>query len=239
MLGSEFAAFGQFYSVDVTNAMVTPIGRTNSFYTDIDFSPDGVLWSATTSLMQIDPATGLTYSNRPLRFVGGPGNDLISGVTFSSRGEMYGIGNGNGNLWRIDPGTATAQFVGSSQQALFALEFGPGDRLFGVGFGLWDIDPLTGAARPIGTVGGGALISGLDFAPDGVLYGVSNQITTDSLYAIDMQTGAGTLIGRTGADLFGIASFPAPAPEPSTLTLLALGTLGLIGYGWRRRSASA
>jgi hypothetical protein len=28
-------------------------------------------------------------------------------------------------------------------------------------------------------------------------------------------------------------------PEPSTLTLLGLGTLGLLGYGWRRRSHAA
>ena len=28
-------------------------------------------------------------------------------------------------------------------------------------------------------------------------------------------------------------------PEPSTLTLLALGTLGLLGYGWRRRKQVA
>jgi hypothetical protein len=29
------------------------------------------------------------------------------------------------------------------------------------------------------------------------------------------------------------------APEPSTLTLLGLGSLGLLGYGWRRRNRAA
>jgi hypothetical protein len=86
MLGTEFAAFGRFYSVDVTTASVTEIGRTNSFYTDMDFAANGTLWAATTSLFQIDPATGLTLSSRSLTFSGGPGSDLISGVTFNSQG---------------------------------------------------------------------------------------------------------------------------------------------------------
>jgi hypothetical protein len=29
-----------------------------------------------------------------------------------------------------------------------------------------------------------------------------------------------------------------PAPEPASLTLLGLGALGLLGYGWRRRQAA-
>jgi hypothetical protein len=30
------------------------------------------------------------------------------------------------------------------------------------------------------------------------------------------------------------AAYGAPIPEPSTLALAALGTLGLVGYAWRR-----
>jgi hypothetical protein len=40
-------------------------------------------------------------------------------------------------------------------------------------------------------------------------------------------------------DQYGVADigydFASPAPEPSTLTLLTLGTLGAFGYAWRRR----
>ncbi len=30
---------------------------------------------------------------------------------------------------------------------------------------------------------------------------------------------------------------PTPTPEPSTLALLGVGSVGLLGYGWRRRAA--
>jgi hypothetical protein len=224
MVASEFKAFGAFYSIDVTTGQATQIGTMNSFYTDMDFSPSGVLYSATTSLMEINPATGLAYRKDPLTYIGAPA-EIISGVTFSSKGEMYGIGSNDGNLWRIDPVTATARFVGTSGQSIFALQFGPRDKLFGAGAELWNIDPSNGKAALIGPIGGNVLISGLDYAPDGVLYGNSDRFTTDSLYRIDPWTGRGTLIGPTGGNLEGIASFPelAPVPEPRSWVLFGLG----------------
>jgi hypothetical protein len=38
-----------------------------------------------------------------------------------------------------------------------------------------------------------------------------------------------------GYALFTVGPAVSSVPEPSTLTLLSIGSLGLLGYGWRRR----
>jgi hypothetical protein len=106
---------------------------------------------------------------------------------------------------------------------MFGLEFGPGGVLYGCGFNLFQINPNNGAATDLGrlVVGSNALFDDLDFTPDGVLYGVTSQITSDSLYRIDLPTATATLIGVTGGNLVSIAS----VPEPGSLVLLALVSL--------------
>ena len=78
-----------------------------------------------------------------------------------------------------------------------------------------------GAATDLGRLvsGGSALFHDLDFAPNGVMYGATSQITSDSFYRIDLPTATATLIGVTGGNLGSIASIP----EPCSLALLALG----------------
>jgi hypothetical protein len=49
--------------------------------------------------------------------------------------------------------------------------------------------------------------------------------------------GAGTLSASTFDDFKVVV--PATVPEPASLTLLGLGAAGLLGYGWRRKRATA
>ena len=45
--------------------------------------------------------------------------------------------------------------------------------------------------------------------------------------------------GLADPPLLTLDSRTAPVPEPVTLLLLSIGTLGLIGYAWRRRKMAA
>ena len=224
MYGAEFTFNGHFYNVNVANASLTTItANSGGFYAGLDLQPlTGTLWgTAGVFLYTVDPATGRPLTTRSIN-----GSSDIFSISFAPDGTLYGLGNNNGNLYIIDTATATATFIGTSAQSIFGLEFGPGGVLYGCGFDLYQINPGNGAATDLGRLvtGSSALLTDLDFAPDGVMYGVTSQITSDSLYRIDLSTATAALIGITGGDLRSIAS----VPEPSSIALLALGSLVLL-----------
>ena len=80
-------------------------------------------------------------------------------------------------------------------------------------------------------------------------YGSRNPLQDTSTYLNQTFSSLGVTPGTyvwtwgTGAhaDSFTLQIGPAAtaAPEPATLTQLATGALGLLGYGWRRRRLAA
>ena len=78
----------------------------------------------------------------------------------------------------------------------------------GIGMGkpgpqqLATLDPKTGKANVFGTLIEGLQVMGIEFAPDGTLYAVGDangaSPTFNSLYTVDIKTGALTRVGSTG-----------------------------------------
>jgi hypothetical protein len=66
----------------------------------------------------------------------------------------------------------------------------------------------------------------------------SGSSTTAILSLVNQQTVGGGAGDDFGIDTIAFSPFSASVPEPSTLTLLALGSCGVLGYGWRRRRAT-
>lgn len=164
-------------------------------------------------LYRIDFGTGQA------NLVGPIGYNDVEGLAFSPGGQLFAVADataGSGSavtdfLIRVDPGTGAGTLVaplaglsgqgvpgaGSNFELDYGLAFTGDGRLWlssdtlGV---LWEVNPGTGATRLVGTTG--ARITGLA-ARGNELFGVS-AAGAESLYRIDRDTGAATLIGSLG-----------------------------------------
>lgn len=106
--------------------------------------------------------------------------------------------------------------------------------------------PAGGVYTRVGSLGASSLnVFGFDISGAGVAYaGLTGDDSYSSLYTINLQTGAASLIGAFGIQgntalptIVGLAVAPA-VPEPSTVGLMLAG-LGAVGFGLRRGRARA
>lgn len=224
MFGTELEAFGDFYSVDVTDGSITTLGQSSSFFAGMDFDAKGNLWGATTSLGRIDPTDGSVFEETLIDFIDDTdGFDVLTGLTFSPDGQLYGVGNLSGRIWNINTETAEAVLVHDFGIDMFAIEFSADGTLYGAALDLYELDLDNLSSTLIGNVG--QLVNGMDFAASGVMYGVSEGNTTDSLYTIDLQTGASQVIGVTGGNITGLASLVIPEPSSTLVLILSLAAI--------------
>lgn len=161
-------------------------------------------------LIEIDLADG---SIRPIGAFGAIGNIPLAdveGMALDSKGRLFAVSDVAETLLRIDVASGAATPVGQLYGlGLRGQGLGPFNQLdVGLAFTcdgrlwmssdavskLWEIEQTTGVAMEVGPTG--AKISGLA-AYDNQLYGLGVD-EDEGLYRIDRETGAATLIGRTG-----------------------------------------
>lgn len=237
------------YSIDRETAAVTRIGHIEADEADIfaGLAYDGahdILYAtaaATNRLYSID------YTSGKATLIGDLGASMMHGLAYDPCTVrllgVFGRSGGDG-LYSIDVSTGAATLIGHTGffredhlNTVQGLAVHPKTGvLYGIVTGpafdwsaLIQIDTRTGQGAWIGPQN--AHISGLAFdAQTNVLYGIDNW--TSKLYAIDIRTGASTLIGRTGLhNPLGLEDIVA-IPEPATVALLAVGFLAL-----RRKAA--
>lgn len=227
---------GQFGTIDLQTGQFTSVGTTDYSPQDLTRLPGGTLFGvdSSTNLRIVNPATGSST-------VVGTMGDSIFATKLRSDGTMFGIGSSN--LYTINTSTAAPTLVGPtglSIGGLYDMAFDGNNLFLTNNENLYSVNTSTGSASLIGSIG--FEVASMD-SENGTLYGFTSDGT--SIISINTTTGAGTVVSAQDTTLnvvFGAAPAAGASvstPEPSSLTLLALGSLGLIGHRWRRRRQSA
>jgi hypothetical protein len=149
---------------------------------------------------------------------GQAGNQMTQLIEIAASFSLFGTDAAGGNLYSIDPVTASATLVGSMGFPAPSLAVDPttGTMYAGQGGGnalLYVVDPATGNATLLGDTGFVfAALPGLAFDSLGTLYASINLIDDggtggDTLARIDKVSGLGTPIGLYGG---GIGTFGGP-----------------------------
>ena len=262
----------QFLSVDGASGTAAQTGQLNGgVQADGLASYNGSYYTfdtATNSLLTLDPSTGSTLSSVSVSIPGAvaPGGLAISqsGLAFLAVPLTSSPQNAPAStLYAFNLTGGGALKVGTTNDLLSSLAFGPNDTLYGLGKGdgqLYTINTANGSGTLVGSLGSlsvsdplsptGTDVSAIDSDPIAALAfsGGSLFASADgNLYSVDPMTGAATLVNASIANsglgggfssVSGLASAPA-VPEASSVVsfgvLLSLGGLFLL----RRRKSSA
>lgn len=197
---------------------------------------------ATNSLFRIDPGTGTST------LVGATGLRVFEGdLAFDpTSGILYGLqdvpSGSTRNLFTINTATGQGTVIGNinapnldlsamafdSSGTLFVIDT-ENSQLFTVNKGNAGILTTVSLNTKLGETAGSAFdpSTGTLYVADGGTGG------TNKLYTLDTSTGILTPVGNTGTRI-GIAGLTFVVPEPSSLALVSLGWLVLVGMGWRK-----
>jgi DNA-binding beta-propeller fold protein YncE len=251
---SSSAGNASLYSIDTSTATATLIGDTGvnsliGLVVDTDSTVYAISEEASSNLWTLDPTTGAATLVGSLGFNLQEGDMTIDPVT----GMMY-VADGIGDkLYTVDKTTGSATLVGSfgtDGRDVSGLQFFD-DTLYALalrdslGDVLLTIDPSTAAATLVGTTGTNfGVIAAMGRDPESgttFIGGPETGFGSDNeLYALDLTTGAATLVDDLLGINFSVSGFSVAGepdilfgvPEPGTMLLLGFG---LVGLGAARR----
>lgn len=246
------AFLDQLYTVDPNSGSRSLVGNIGHEVTGLayDASTD-TLYGTTGNTVSTGASRSLIRINRLTgagTLVGGLGVALpvgtAAGLTVDpTTGILYGWVTGHDDLFTINPNTGAATKVGESS---LASQIGRGlasdgsGTLYYSGAGtsgaLRTVNKATGTTLAVAILSGhttpGVPVSELAFDSSGNLFGSSLDQGTSTIFQINRVTGAITNVHSTAINLDAIV-FVAATPEPATLSLFGLGSLGLLA--WRRK----
>lgn len=224
------------YAIELYTGTATRIGIGPTGFRAIEglsFSPEGTLYGwddATNTLVTLCLSTGAATAVGASGLLGPHGAE-DPGLTFSTGMLFLSDAGPDEYLWRLDPTTGKATPLGSTAPYAADGLASWGGLLYGIGRtdNLVTLNKTTGASTAIGPLGLDGNDSGAAFDPlTGILWGLNEK---GEIFAIDLGTGAATVVTHTLKDFESLAIIP----EPTTFLLLGAGLLlGLMRKKGRR-----